>query len=122
MTINELIQEIWDNYHREDKKRYLIKNKDYDPTGERDEAFYFGYDIPSDLGHFGVGVITSRGFFEIVKNSFDDCFGFEDLCIFAYDGLGQPRALSIKLIESENWQLIEDKGEEANPHQKREQE
>lgn len=113
MTYKELIQELWNNWIKEpqDRKKYTIRNKDYAPLNVKKEEFW-GRNIPADWEHFGLCVLHQDGYFDMVdfnrNNPLDYCVGkIEDLGIVVYDDLEKQRALSLNLLESENWELVE---------------
>lgn len=114
MKYREVLEEIWDNWLKEprERKKYSIHNKDYAPLNVKKEE-YWGRDIPADWEHFKLSVLHKGGYFDIVDFN-DGCtplhycvWDFEDLAIVAYDDLEKPRPLSLKLIESDKWQLRE---------------
>lgn len=120
MKYREVLQEFWDNLHREvsERKNYSIRNRDYSPINVKKEE-YWGRDVPADWEHFGVCAITKGGFFQKLRfnadaTDFDSCFKFEDLGIVAYDDLENPVPLNIRLIESEKWEMIEIKEQNEN--------
>lgn len=114
MTYRELIQEIW-NIHikpQNERKKYSIKNSLHLPSDNTKEENW-GRDVVADWECFGVGMYRAMGWLEVIGYEYQMMYGkdsIDNLVVFAYSDLKKPLPLSLKLIESENWELIEVKG------------
>lgn len=110
MTYSEVLQALWENQIKpeEHRKDYVIRNKSYAPYDITD-IDRWGDTKPAEWEHFGIGFLKKSGFFEIVcaDTDFDWTRDFGDFVLFAYSDLNRPAPLPIRLIESEEWELVE---------------
>lgn len=110
MTYKEVIQALWDNQikPRDERKDYVIKNISYSPYDVTD-VDRWGDSKPAEWDHFGIGFLGDNGFFKVIDIDFNIYYDdpFDNFVLFAYSDLNNPAPLPIRLIESEEWELIE---------------